>query len=108
MAVGPIARALAQAAILGISVLARALPAAYGAALQNARKGGIDAAKAEASGAGMFSKKRMNFDEAMLVLNVESKSDVSPELIQKVRRKLVFNRQTELNLREANDLFDRC
>jgi hypothetical protein len=85
MAIGPIARALAQAAILGISVIARAIPAAYGAALSNARKGGMDAAKAEASGAGMFAKKRMNFDEALMVLNVENKSDVTPELVEKVR-----------------------
>lgn len=81
MALGPVAKALAQAALVGISVLARAIPAAYGAALQNARKGGVDAAKASE---GVFSKKRMQVDEALLVLNIE-KAEVKPEVVQKVR-----------------------
>lgn len=80
MALGPIARVLAQAAIMGVSILARAIPAAYGAALQNARKGGVDAAKASE---GVFSKNKMTVEEAMMVLNL-GKGDVDPVVIQKV------------------------
>eukprot|EP00558_Chaetoceros_sp_UNC1202_P012490 CAMPEP_0197247720 /NCGR_PEP_ID=MMETSP1429-20130617/31452_1 /TAXON_ID=49237 /ORGANISM="Chaetoceros sp., Strain UNC1202" /LENGTH=129 /DNA_ID=CAMNT_0042708699 /DNA_START=117 /DNA_END=506 /DNA_ORIENTATION=- len=79
MAIGPIARVVVQAAIMGISILARALPAAYGAALQNAKKGGVDAAK---TSGGVFSKKRMNLDEALMVLNLET-NDVTAEVVQK-------------------------
>ena len=81
-------RVVAQAAVLGISVLARAIPAAYGAALQNARKGGVDAAaRASKGGKGgsVFSTNKISVDEALLVLNVEKAEVVSkPELIQKV------------------------
>mmetsp|Transcript_4954 Transcript_4954/g.5714 ORF Transcript_4954/g.5714 Transcript_4954/m.5714 type:complete len:131 (-) Transcript_4954:338-730(-) len=84
MAIGPIAKAVAQAAMMGLAVLARALPAAYGAALQNAKKGGVDAAaKASKGGAGgVFSKNKISVDEALMVLNI-GKSEVKPELIQK-------------------------
>lgn len=86
MAIGPIARAIAQVAVMGVTVLIRAIPAAYGAALQNARKNGVDAAAAGAKqGAGVFGSRRMALDEAMMVLNVESKTDLDPKLIQKVR-----------------------
>jgi len=76
---------------MGISILARALPAAYGKALQNARKGGIDAATAGADGVassagGMFAKNRIKRDEAMMVLNlVEDKGGkvVEAEIVQK-------------------------
>mmetsp|Transcript_15307 Transcript_15307/g.18625 ORF Transcript_15307/g.18625 Transcript_15307/m.18625 type:complete len:152 (-) Transcript_15307:377-832(-) len=85
MALGPIARVLAQAAVLGVTVLARAIPAAYGAALQNARKSGVDAAAKAGSNnaAGMFGTRKMALDEAMLVLNIESKKEIDPMKIQK-------------------------
>ena len=91
MAAGPLARMIAQVAVMGISILARAIPAAYGAALQNARKGGMDAAKAAGGEAGsIFGGKRMSLDEALLVLNIEvsgssisSAKDLDPALIQK-------------------------
>lgn len=86
MALGPIARVLAQAAVMGVTILLRAIPAAYGAALQNARKNGVDAAAASAkNGAGVFGTRRMALDEAMMVLNLESKTDLDPKLIQQVR-----------------------
>ena len=44
MALGPIARVAAQAVVAGIAVLARAIPAAYGQAIANARKSGAGAA----------------------------------------------------------------
>jgi len=43
MAIGPLVRIFAQAAILGISIIARALPAAYAQALSKARKDGVKA-----------------------------------------------------------------
>jgi len=78
MALGPMAKVIAQAAVMGISILARAIPAAYGAALQNARKGGVEAAK---SSEGVFTKKRMKLDEALMILNLEQ-SGVTPEAVQ--------------------------
>jgi hypothetical protein len=81
MAIGPIARVVVQAAVMGIAILAKAIPRAYGAALQNARKGGVDATKASE---GFLTKKKMDLDEAFMVMNIE-KVDVTPELIQKVR-----------------------
>jgi hypothetical protein len=81
MALGPIAKVVAQATLMGLSILARAIPAAYGAALQNAKKGGVDAAKASE---GVFTKKRMQLDEALMIMNLE-KGDVTPEIVQKVR-----------------------
>jgi len=88
MAIGPLARVLVQAAVMGISIIARALPAAYGAALQNARKSGMDATKAKAeSSGGLFSSKRMAVDEALMVLNLtdmkSSNGEMDPVLVQK-------------------------
>jgi hypothetical protein len=80
MALGPIAKVIAQAALMSLSILARAIPAAYGAALQNAKKGGVDAAKASE---GVFSKNRMKLDESLMIMNID-KADVTPELVQKV------------------------
>jgi len=80
--IGPLARILVQAAVMGASILARALPAAYGAALNNARKGGVDAAKA--SGESVFGKKRIAFDEALMVLNLQDAGEkVTAEQVQK-------------------------
>eukprot|EP00979_Chaetoceros_neogracilis_P014701 scaffold4826_cov274-Chaetoceros_neogracile.AAC.30 len=79
MAIGPIARVVVQAAVMGIAILAKAIPRAYGAALNNARKGGVDASKASE---GFMTRKKMDMDEAMMVMNIEKKA-VTPELIQK-------------------------
>ena len=69
---------------MGISILSRALPAAYGAALRNAQKGGMDAKSAEK--VGMFLKNKMKRDEALSVLNLQDmKGDVDFEMVQKVR-----------------------
>ena len=81
MAIGPIARVVVQAAVMGIEILAKAIPRAYGAALNNARKGGVDATNASE---GFLTKKKMNLDEAFMIMNIE-KADATPELIQKVR-----------------------
>lgn len=81
MALGPVAKVVAQAVLMGVSVLARAIPAAYGAALQNAKKGGVDAAKATSEG--ILSRKKMSLEEALMVMNLE-KSQVTAESVQKV------------------------
>lgn len=81
MAVGPFARLLAQIVVPVVAVLARALPAAYAQALQNARRAGVDAAEASAPVFG----KRISRAEALQVLNLtENEVAANPEAIQKV------------------------
>ena len=84
MALGPIVKVLAQAAVMGATVLLRAIPAAYGAALQNARKSGVDAAAKAGTKTSVFGTQKMALDEAMMILNLESKKDLDPKQIQQV------------------------
>mmetsp|Transcript_8973 Transcript_8973/g.12759 ORF Transcript_8973/g.12759 Transcript_8973/m.12759 type:complete len:146 (-) Transcript_8973:297-734(-) len=69
----PIGRILAQIIVPIVATLARAVPAAYAQAVQNAKKGGADAAKGGAASA--FGKAKMSLDEALLVLNL-TKADI--------------------------------
>lgn len=79
---GPLARILVQTAIMGISILARALPAAYGAALSNARKSGNDISTS--SYGDVLGKKRMTIDEAKMILNVENDDqNITADLLNK-------------------------
>jgi hypothetical protein len=80
MAVGPFARILAQIVVPVVAVLARALPAAYAQALQNARKSGVNAAETAAP----IFRKKISHNEALQVLNLTEKEAASPELVQKV------------------------
>jgi import inner membrane translocase subunit TIM16 len=80
MAVGPFARLLAQLVVPVVAVLARALPAAYAQALQNARKAGVDAAEASAPVFG----KRISRSEALQILNLTEQEATDPKVIQKV------------------------
>ncbi|KAL9184134.1 hypothetical protein ACHAXT_002220 [Thalassiosira profunda] len=84
MALGPLGRIIAQGVVAGIAVLARALPAAYAAALQNARKSGADKAAEEAArkGASFLGKARMAKDEALMVLNL-AEGEATAEAVQK-------------------------
>mmetsp|Transcript_14680 Transcript_14680/g.18598 ORF Transcript_14680/g.18598 Transcript_14680/m.18598 type:complete len:136 (-) Transcript_14680:384-791(-) len=82
MALGPIVKVFAQAAVMGVTILLRAIPAAYGAALQNARKSGVDAATKAGTNGSVFGTRKMALDEAMLILNLESKTDLDPKKIQ--------------------------
>jgi import inner membrane translocase subunit TIM16 len=41
LAIGPLARIIAQLIVPAIAIIAKTLPAAYAAALQNARKSGV-------------------------------------------------------------------
>ena len=87
MAVGPIARILAQIVVPVVAVLARALPSAYAQALQNARKAGVYATEAAAPVFG----KRISRSEALQVLNLtEEQVAANPEAIQKVSGKVLF------------------
>ena len=84
MALGPLGRILAQGVLASVAILARALPAAYAAALQNARKSGADKAAEEAArkGASFLSKARMQKDEALMVLNL-TEQEATAEAVQK-------------------------
>mmetsp|Transcript_65504 Transcript_65504/g.73107 ORF Transcript_65504/g.73107 Transcript_65504/m.73107 type:complete len:145 (-) Transcript_65504:140-574(-) len=66
MAIGPVARILAQIIVPVVAVLARAIPAAYGQALNNAKKAGVDASEAAVPVFG----KRISRSEALQVLNI--------------------------------------
>ena len=82
MAVGPFARIVAQVVVPIIAVMARALPAAYGQALQNARKAGVDATTEAAKP--VFGQ-RITRSEALQVLNVtEQEIAADPKVIEKV------------------------
>ena len=80
MAVGPFARILAQVVVPVVAVLARALPAAYAQALQNARKSGVNAAETAAP----IFRKKISQSEALQVLNLTEKEAASAETVQKV------------------------
>jgi hypothetical protein len=79
---GPLVRLLAQMVIPVVAVLARALPAAYAQALQNAKKAGVDASPSAASA---ILRKTVSRSEALQILNLTEKQAVaSPEVILKV------------------------
>lgn len=84
MALGPLGRVIAQGILVGVTILARALPAAYASALQNARKTGADKAAEEAArkGASFLGKTRISKDEALHVLNL-TEGEATAEAIQK-------------------------
>jgi hypothetical protein len=80
MAVGPLARLLAQLVVPVVAVLARALPAAYAQALQNARKAGVSPNEATKN----LLRKTISKSEALQVLNL-SEQEATVEAIQRVR-----------------------
>jgi import inner membrane translocase subunit TIM16 len=80
----PLGRILAQIVVPIIATLARALPAAYAQAVQNAKKGGVDAAKSSSTSAA-FGRNIMSKEEAMMVLNVQSSEELTAEIVEKVR-----------------------
>ena len=97
MAIGPFARILAQVLVPVVAVLARAIPAAYGQALNNARKAGVDATEAAAPVFG----KRISRSEALQVLNItEQEIKADPKIVQKVSR--VERNETKRNGTERN------
>ena len=78
---GPLARLFAQLVVPVVAVLARAIPAAYSQALQNARKSGMNAETA--AKASTFLRKSMSKSEALQILNL-SESEATAEAITKV------------------------
>lgn len=85
MALGPLFRIAAQIVVPMVAVLARAIPAAYGQALQNARKAGIDAAsETSSSAAPLFVGKKISRAEALQVLNLTETEASQPQVVQKV------------------------
>ncbi|KAL3822822.1 hypothetical protein ACHAXA_011459 [Cyclostephanos tholiformis] len=85
MAIGPLGRIIAQIIVPAIAIIARTLPAAYAAALENARKSGTaNEASGDAArrGASFLGKARMSKDEALMVLNL-TENDVSVETVRR-------------------------
>jgi len=78
--IGPVVKIVAQLAAVGAMVLARALPAAYAKALQNAKKGGSGAASATES---ILQKNKLQLSEALQIMNIGSESEVTAEIVQK-------------------------
>ena len=84
MAVGPFARILAQVVVPVIAVLARALPAAYAQALNNARRGGTTAETVVQQSL----RKTISRPEALQVLNL-TEEEATVEAIQKQYERLM-------------------
>ena len=80
LAIGPLARLIAQLIVPAIAIIAKTLPAAYAAALQNAKKFGV------ADGATDAASKGASFleDEALQVLNL-TENDISDD-VESVQR----------------------
>lgn len=76
---GPLGRIIAQVVVLGVSILSRAIPAAYAAAVQNAKKNGLDKASAA-----VIKTSQLSLDEALLILNLkEVGNKVTAEEVQR-------------------------
>lgn len=78
MAIGPLARLLAQVVVPVIAVLARALPAAYAQALNNAKKSGASAAATDYN----VLRKVISRTEALQVLNL-TEAEATAEAVQR-------------------------
>ena len=78
--IGPLARLFAQLVVPVVAVLARAIPAAYSQALQNARKSGMDANTA--AQATNFLRKTMTKEEALQVLNLAEKEATAEAIVK--------------------------
>jgi import inner membrane translocase subunit TIM16 len=88
MAIGPLGRIIAQIIVPAIAIMAKTLPAAYAAALENARKSGTANEGSNAGdasrnmGASFLGKARMSKDEALMVLNL-TESDATVEAVNR-------------------------
>ena len=90
MAIGPFARILAQVVVPVIAVLARALPAAYAQALNNAKKSGTTAETVQNA-----LRKTVSRQEALQILNLsEQEAAASAEAVQKQYEK--YMKQNEV------------
>ena len=77
--IGPVVKIIAQVAAVGAMVLARALPAAYAKALQNAKKGGAGAASTTES---ILTRNKLQLSEALQIMNL-TEGEVTAEAVQK-------------------------
>ena len=104
MALGPLGKILAQGVVAGIAILARALPAAYAAALQNARKSGADKAATEAAkkGASFLGKARITKNEALMVVNL-TENETAPLTAEPIQKQ--YDRYFEANKVEKGGSF---
>lgn len=80
MAPLPLGRIIAQVIVPLVAVLARAIPAAYSQAINNARRNGVDASKAATE----ILTKKLDKSEALLILNIAEK-EATAEVVEKVR-----------------------
>lgn len=87
MVVGPIARLVAQVVVPFIAVVARALPAAYAQALQNARKSGMNVNNPSVNN---ILRKSMSRSEALQILNL-TEVEATPEAIKKVSLEVMMS-----------------
>lgn len=92
MAVGPLARILAQLVVPVVAILARALPAAYAQALANARRNGVHAAAEQTN---ILRTNRIGMSEALAVLNIPETATV--ETIEKQYEKYMKANAVENN-----------
>ena len=76
---GPLVRLVMQLVVPLVAVMARALPAAYSQALQNARKAGMSGEEAAKN----MMRKTLTKSEALQILNL-SEQEMTAEAIQKV------------------------
>lgn len=88
MAIGPIARILAQVVVPVLAVLARALPAAYAQALNNAKKAGTSAETVQAA-----MRKTISRQEALQILNL-TEPELTAEAVNKQYQK--YMKQNEV------------
>mmetsp|Transcript_30487 Transcript_30487/g.45118 ORF Transcript_30487/g.45118 Transcript_30487/m.45118 type:complete len:131 (-) Transcript_30487:627-1019(-) len=78
MAPLPLGRLLAQVIVPLVAVLARAIPAAYSQALQNARRNGVDATKTASD----MLTRNLSKSEALQILNL-TEAEATAEAVQK-------------------------
>lgn len=89
LAIGPLARIVAQLIVPAIAIIAKTLPAAYAAALQNAKKSGVaediasDAGASKGAASSFLGRARMNKDEALQVLNLTDNDCGDVEAVQR-------------------------
>jgi mitochondrial import inner membrane translocase subunit TIM16 len=87
MAIGPLARLLAQVVVPLIAVVARALPAAYAQALNNAKKSGT--ASAETVNAAL--RKTVTRQEALQILNLTEESATAEAVERQFEKYMAAN-----------------
>ena len=75
----PLGRIIAQVVVPLVAVLARAIPAAYSQAIQNARRNGVDATQTATT----MLRREISKSEALQVLNL-SEAEVTAEAVEKV------------------------